>query len=98
MLRDIIFCEFEVVRVEDGEPSAPAWRLDFSMRPLTYVLGGLFAAAAVLTAFLSLPSPAPYGLLSGSLCGNGDYSYDPDGAETSTPPIPDSTRLVRRPR
>jgi hypothetical protein len=60
MIRDPWFWEVEVVRLEDGEPAARPRRLDFSVRPFNYLIGGLVTtglAGAVVLALLVYPSP-----------------------------------------
>ena len=55
MIRDTWFWEVEIARLDAGEQTKPARRLDFSVRPLNYLLGGLAAAgltAALLLAFI----------------------------------------------
>lgn len=46
MLRDVWFWEVEVVRVESSAPAAAPWRLDFSLKPLNYLLGAMLACGA----------------------------------------------------
>lgn len=60
MIGDTWFWEMELVRLEDGEPAARPRRLDFSVRPLNYLIGGLATAGlatAVVLALLIYPSP-----------------------------------------
>lgn len=77
MLRQTWFWEVEVVRIRDGEQAGPAMRLDFSVKPLNYLLGGLAAgglAAAGLAAALFLgPGQHEHGYEIAS--GHGSYFY-----------------------
>ena len=63
MLRDTWFWEVEIVRLDAGEQTKPARRLDFSVRPLNYLVGLSLAGAAALTAaaglIYCLPEPEP---------------------------------------
>ncbi|TBR23054.1 hypothetical protein EPO15_06790 [bacterium] len=97
MLRDTLFLELELVRLEAGEQAAPTRRLDFSVRPLTYLLAASLAGELALLGLLSLPSDAGLGRLLTSYCGCGGYTYDPDpNPDPLARVVPDSTLLVRR--
>ena len=112
MLRQTWYWEVEVVRIQDGEQTAPARRLDFSVRPLNYLLGGLAAgglAAALLMAFV-LTSPGDYSPHRYSSYCTFDPGYDIESGGTFCCGVParnadvvtplrregDSTLLVRR--
>ena len=70
MLRQTWYWEVEVVRIQDGEQAAPARRLDFSVRPLNYLLGGLVAGGSAAALLLALVFYGPGDEFSGTL---GDY-------------------------
>lgn len=80
MLRQTLFCEVEVVRYEDGEQTAPSRRLEFSVRPLHYVIGSLVTAGLAAALVLGLIWPAPENAYAGNLSayctwGNPDPYY-----------------------
>lgn len=61
MLRDVWFWEVEVVRVEGGAPAAAPWRLDFSLKPLNYLLGALLACGLAAGGVLAASEFDPFG-------------------------------------